>query len=185
MKRIIFTLFIAAIALCAQAQDDGGQMGGGQRGNRQGGQGQRSAQTTQTKQQTKEEKNKADIYKEKAEAWAETFSLSSETAAKFENLYIEWQEARMNIIDKYGFEQKAGADTNFKKISEADAEKMLMDDFDRQVKQAEADREYYLKFQEFVTPGHAAQIVMQQRNGAAGRTAQFQKMTGGRGMRGM
>lgn len=171
MNRIILTLCVALIAVNAQAQQNDGQTS--------------NRQNNKNQKKEKVEQSKEDLYKQQAESFVESFELSTETGAKFINLYIEWQNARMNITDKYGYAQSAGADVNFKKITPEEAEKLLNDDFDRLAKQAQVDKEYYVKFQEFVTPGHAAQVVIQQRNSSAGRMAQFRNMSGGRGMGGM
>ena len=92
--------------------------------------------------------NAQEVYKQQAESWATTFELDDETKAKFIDLYMEWQNNRGNIVDKNGYEQKAGADINFKKITVEEAEKLIADDFARQKKQAETDEEYYRKFQQ-------------------------------------
>ena len=138
--------------------------------------------------QVREEKTNVEVYTQRAEQYADQWELTPETGAKFINLYIEWQQNRMNIIDKYGIDQKAGADINFKKISEDDADKLVSEDFDRLTQQAEVDKQYYEKFKEIITPAHAAQVIVQQRNRAAGMMSQFRNMMnggGGRAMRGM
>lgn len=166
MKRIIFTLCIGLVTLGAYAQKDDGDK-------------------KTDKKQEKIEKNQEERYTEQANQYVESFDLGTETGAQFISLYIEWQKARENVVDKYGFQQKAGADVNFKKLSEEEAEKMMEEEFERQKKQAEVDKEYYAKFQGILTPGHAAQVVLQTRNYAAGRMAQFKNMRRGGGMRGM
>ncbi len=166
MKRIIFALCIGLITVGAYAQKDDGDK-------------------KADKKQEKIEKNQEERYTEQANQYVESFDLSTETGAQFISLYIEWQKARENIVDKYGFQQKAGADVNFKKLTVEEAEKMMDEDFERQKKQAETDKEYYAKFLEILTPGHAAQVVLQTRNYAAGRMAQFKNMRRGGGMRGM
>lgn len=166
MKKIILAFCIGLIALGVQAQQGGG------------------SKQDKSKKQEKIEKNREEMLKEQANGYVESFDLGTETGAKFINLFIEWQNARGTVFDKYGFQQKAGDDTNFKKLTAEEAEKMMEEDFARQTKQAEVDKEYYVKFQELVTPGHAAQVIMQSRNTAAGRMAQFKNMRrGGRGMR--
>jgi len=87
------------------------------------------------------------------------FDLLKETKAKFIDLYMEWQNNRGNVVDKNGYEQKAGADINFKKITVEEAEKLIADDFARQKKQAETDEEYYRKFQQYLSPGRAARFL--------------------------
>lgn len=166
MKRIIFALCIGLLTVGAYAQKDNGDK-------------------KTDKKQEKIEKNQEERYTEQANQYVESFDLSTETGAQFISLYIEWQKARENIVDKYGFQQKAGADVNFKKLTVEEAEKMMDEDFERQKKQAEADKEYYAKFLEILTPGHAAQVILQTRNYAAGRMAQFKNMRRGGGMRGM
>ena len=162
MKKIILTICIALIAVAgAQAQD--------------------SKKSKKEKDKDKSEMNAQDVYKQQAESWATTFELDDETKAKFIDLYMEWQNNRGNIVDKNGYEQKAGADINFKKITVEEAEKLIADDFERQKKQAETDEEYYRKFQQYLTPGRAAQMVIQQRSSAAGISAMFRGMGGGRG----
>ncbi len=164
MKKIILALFIGLTAVGVQAQQDG--------------------DGKQDKKQDKVEKNKQEMLEEQANAYVESFDLGTETGAKFINLFIEWQNARGAIFNKYGFQQKAGDDVNFKKLTAEEAEKMMEEDFERQTRQAEVDKEYYVKFQELVTPGHAAQVILQSRNTAAGRMAQFKNMRrGGGGMR--
>ncbi len=166
MKRIIFALCIGLLTAGAYAQKDGGDK-------------------KADKKQEKIEKNQEERYTEQANQYVESFDLGTETGAQFISLYLEWQKARENIVDKYGFQQKAGADVNFKKITAEEAEKMMDEEFERQKKQTEADKEYYAKFLEILTPGHAAQVVLQTRNYAAGRMAQFKNMRRGGGMRGM
>ncbi len=166
MKRIIFAVCVGLIAAGAYAQKDGDDK-------------------KADKKQEKIEQQQEERYTEQANQYVESFDLSNETGAQFINLYIEWQKARENIVDKYGYQQKAGADVNFKKLTEEEAEKMMEEEFDRQKKQAETDKEYYAKFLEILTPGHAAQVVLQTRNFAAGRMAQFRNMRRGGGMRGM
>jgi hypothetical protein len=78
-------------------------------------------------------------------------------------------------------QQLNGADINFKKITVAEAEKLIADDFARQKKQAETDEEYYRKFQQYLSPDRAAQMVIQQRSTAAGFSSMFRGMGGGRG----
>ena len=162
MKKIILTLCIALVAVAgAQAQNS----------------------KKSKKDKDKSEMNAQDVYKQQAESWATTFELDDETKAKFIDLYMEWQNNRGNIVDKNGYEQKAGEDINFKKITAEEAEKLMADDFDRQKKQAETDEEYYRKFMQYLTPGRAAQMVIQQRSSAAGMSSMFRSL--GRGMGGM
>ena len=144
-----------------------------------------SAQSSKNKAQAddKDEQARLEIYTQRAETYADQFELSPETGAKFIDLFIEWQTNRLNIMDKYGVAQKAGADVNFKKISAEEAQKMLDEDFERLAKQAEIDKEYYNKFKELITPGHAAQVVLQTRNNAAGMMSQIRGAING--MRGM
>ena len=163
MKKIILTLCIALIAVAgAQAQES----------------------KKSKKDKEKSEMNAQEVYKQQAESWATTFELDDETKAKFIDLYMEWQNNRGNIVDKNGYEQKAGADINFKKITEAEAEQLIASDFERQKKQAETDEEYYRKFMQYVSPGRAAQIVIQQRSSAAGISSQFRSMMSRGGMGG-
>lgn len=166
MKRIILAFCIGLLTLGTYAQKDGGDK-------------------KVDKKQEKVEKNKEERYTEQANRYVESFDLGTETGAKFINLYLEWQNARENIVDKYGFQQKAGAEVNFKKLTTEEAEKMMDEEFTRQKKQAEADKEYYAKFLEILTPGHAAQVILQSRNSSAGRMAEFKNMRRGGGMRGM
>ena len=161
MKKIILTLCIALIAV-AGAQ----------------------AQNSKKSKKDKSEMNAQEVYKQQAESWATTFELDEENKAKFIDLYMEWQNNRGNIVDKNGYEQKAGADINFKKITVEDAEKLIADDFERQKKQAETDEEYYRKFMQYLTPGRAAQMVIQQRSSAAGISSQFRSMMNRGGMGG-
>ena len=168
MNRIIITACMILLALSAQAQRN-------QRNNNGGNARQQTA---------RELKSEIEVYTQRAEQYVEQWDLSTETGAKFTQLYIEWQQKRMNIIDKYGMDQKAGADINFKKISEEEAEKLVAEDFERLEQQAEIDREYYAKFKEIVTPAHAAQAIVQQRNRAAGMMSMFRNMGRG-GMGGM
>jgi len=132
---------------------------------------------------SREVKSTEEVYTQRAEQYVEQWDLSPETGAKFIELYLEWQNSRMNILDKYGMDQKAGADVNFKKLTEEEAEKMLAEDFERLEQQAEIDKQYYAKFKEIITPAHAAQAIVQQRNRAAGMMSMFRN--GGGGMRGM
>ena len=163
MKKIILTLCIALIAVAgAQAQES----------------------KKSKKDKDKSEMNAQEVYKQQAESWATTFELDEENKAKFIDLYMEWQNNRGNIVDKNGYEQKAGADINFKKITEAEAEQLIAADFERQKKQAETDEEYYRKFMQYVSPGRAAQIVIQQRSSAAGISSQFRSMMNRGGMGG-
>ncbi len=163
MKKIILTLCIALIAVAgAQAQES----------------------KKSKKDKEKSEMNAQEVYKQQAESWATTFELDEENKAKFIDLYMEWQNNRGNIVDKNGYEQKAGADINFKKITEAEAEQLIASDFERQKKQAETDEEYYRKFMQYVSPGRAAQIVIQQRSSAAGISSQFRSMMSRGGMGG-
>jgi hypothetical protein len=163
MKKIILTLCIALIAVAgAQAQES----------------------KKSKKDKEKSEMNAQEVYKQQAESWATTFELDEENKAKFIDLYMEWQNNRGNIVDKNGYEQKAGADINFKKITEAEAEQLIASDFERQKKQAETDEEYYRKFMQYVSPGRAAQIVIQQRSSAAGISSQFRSMMNRGGMGG-
>ena len=163
MKKIILTLCIALIAVAgAQAQEN----------------------KKSKKDKEKSEMNAQEVYKQQAESWATTFELDEENKAKFIDLYMEWQNNRGNIVDKNGYEQKAGADINFKKITEAEAEQLIASDFERQKKQAETDEEYYRKFMQYVSPGRAAQIVIQQRSSAAGISSQFRSMMSRGGMGG-
>lgn len=165
MKKIILTLCIALVAIAgAQAQD--------------------SKKSKKDKDKDKSEMNAQDVYKQQAESWATSFELDDETKAKFIDLYMEWQNNRGNIVDKNGYEQKAGADINFKKITAEEAEKLIADDFARQKKQAETDEEYYRKFMQYVSPGRAAQMVIQQRSSAAGISSQFRSMMSRGGMGG-
>lgn len=160
MKKIILTLCIALVAVAsAQAQDS----------------------KKSKKDKDKSEMNAQDVYKQQAESWASTFELDEETKAKFIDLYMEWQNNRGNIVDKNGYEQKAGEDINFKKITVEEAEKLMADDFARQKKQAETDEEYYRKFMQYLTPGRAAQMVIQQRSSAAGISNMFRRGMGGMG----
>ena len=161
MKKIILTLCIALIAV-AGAQ----------------------AQNSKKSKKDKSEMNAQEVYKQQAESWATTFELDEENKAKFIDLYMEWQNNRGNIVDKNGYEQKAGADINFKKITVEEAEKLIADDFERQKKQAETDEEYYRKFMQYLTPGRAAQMVIQQRSSAAGISSQFRSMMNRGGMGG-
>ena len=163
MKKIILTLCIALIAVA-------------------GAQAQNSKKSKKDKE--KSEMNAQEVYKQQAESWATTFELDEENKAKFIDLYMEWQNNRGNIVDKNGYEQKAGADINFKKITVEDAEKLIADDFERQKKQAETDEEYYRKFMQYLTPGRAAQMVIQQRSSAAGISSQFRSMMNRGGMGG-
>ena len=160
MKKIILTLCIALVAV-AGAQ----------------------AQNSKKSKKDKSETNAQDVYKQQAESWATTFELDDETKAKFIDLYMEWQNNRGNVVDQNGYEQKAGEDINFKKITAEEAEKLMADDFDRQKKQAETDEEYYRKFMQYLSPGRAAQMVIQQRSSAAGMSSMFRSMS--RGMGGM
>ncbi len=163
MKKIILTLCIALVAVAgAQAQES----------------------KKSKKDKDKSEMNAQEVYKQQAESWATTFELDEENKAKFIDLYMEWQNNRGNIVDKNGYEQKAGADINFKKITEAEAEQLIASDFERQKKQAETDEEYYRKFMQYVSPGRAAQIVIQQRSSAAGISSQFRSMMNRGGMGG-
>lgn len=161
MKKIILTLCIALVAVAgAQAQD---------------------SKKSKKDKDNKSEMNAQDVYKQQAESWASTFELDDETKAKFIDLYVEWQNNRGNIVDKNGYEQKAGEDINFKKITAEEAEKLIADDFERQKKQAETDEEYYRKFMQYLTPGRAAQMVIQQRSSAAGISNMFRRGMGGMG----
>ena len=164
MKKIILTLCIALIAVA-------------------GAQAQSSKKSKKDKNLEQAAMNAQEVYKQQAESWATTFELNEEGKEKFIELYLEWQNNRGNIVDKNGYEQKAGADINFKKITVEEAEKLIADDFARQKKQAETDEEYYRKFQQYVSPGHAAQMVIQQRSSAAGMSSMFRSL--GRGMGGM
>jgi len=151
MNKLIFSLCICLIAIGAQAQN---------------------------KKKSKEEKalEKAqEVYKQQADSWAQMFELDEETTAKFTELYMEWQNNRGNVLNKDGYEQKPGADINFKKISVEEAERLIKEDFERQQKQAETDRDYYSKFQQYLSPGRAAQLIIQQRGGG-GMGAQFRNM---------
>ena len=166
MNKILIIACISMVALSAQAQRNQRNSGG----NRQ--------------QTTREVKSETEVYTQRAEQYVEQWDLSPETGAKFIQLYMEWQQKRMNIIDKYGMDQKAGADINFKKITAEEAEQLVNEDFERLEQQAEIDRQYYAKFKEIVTPAHAAQAVVQQRNRAAGMMSMFRNMGGGMGMGG-
>ncbi|MBO4564636.1 MAG: hypothetical protein J5720_04315 [Bacteroidaceae bacterium] len=170
MKKIILTLCIALVAVA-------------------GAQAQSSSKSKKNKDAEKSEMNAQEVYKQQAESWATTFELNEEGKEKFIELYMEWQNNRGNIVDKNGYEQKAGEDINFKKITAEEAEKLIADDFARQKKQAETDEEYYRKFQQYISPGHAAQMVIQQRSSAAGMSSIFRNlgrgMGGGMGMGGM
>ncbi len=165
MNKILFTLLLVMVAMSSQAQ----------RNNRNGGNRQGAS---------REVKTENEVYTQRAEQYVEQWDLTPETGAKFITLYVEWQEKRMNIIDKYGIEQKAGEDVNFKKLTEEEAEKMVKEDFDRLKQQAAIDKEYYAKFKEIITTPHAAQVIVQQRNRAAGMMGMFRNMGGG-GMGGM
>lgn len=117
-----------------------------------------------------------DVYKQSAEEWATSFELSDSAKEKFIELYLEWQNNRGNIVDKNGYETKAGAEINFKKITVEEAEKLVAEDFVRQQKQAETDEEYYRKFQQYLTPGRAAEMIIQQRGSSSGMASQFRNM---------
>ena len=162
MKKIILTLFVALIAVA-------------------GVQAQETTKKSKKNKEQQSEMNAQEVYKQQAESWATTFELDDETKAKFIDLYMEWQNNRGNIVDKNGYEQKAGADINFKKITVEEAEKLIADDFARQKKQAETDEEYYRKFQQYLSPGRAARMVIQHRSTAAGFSSMFRGMGGGRG----
>ena len=167
MKKIIFIICLAMVGLSAQAQRN------------------QNRQRNNAATPSREVKSTEEVYTQRAEQYVEQWDLAPETGAKFIELYLEWQNSRMNILDKYGMDQKAGADVNFKKLTEEEAEKMLAEDFERLEQQAEIDKQYYAKFKEIITPAHAAQAIVQQRNRAAGMMSMFRNMGGGGGMRGM
>ncbi len=169
MKKTLFIICLVMVGLSAQAQRNN----------------QNRQRNNTTVAQTREVKTNEEVYTQRAEQYVEQWDLSTETGAKFTQLYIEWQSKRMNILDKYGMDQKAGADVNFKKLTEEEAEKMLAEDFERLEQQTEIDKQYYAKFKEIITPAHAAQVIVQQRNRAAGMMSMFRNMSGGGAMRGM
>lgn len=97
-----------------------------------------------------------------------------ETQTKFSSLYNEWQTARDAAVQTDA--QKSKDDKiDYKKMTESQAETILAQHFEGLMKQAEVDKEYYMKFKEVLTTTQAARLIIQARNGVGS----FMGMMGG------
>ena len=105
----------------------------------------------------------AEIYNRQASRLVKQLKIDNDKKDVFTVLYLDYQNARHNAVnpkggDKEGEEQRA----DFTNMTDEQAMEMIQNNFSRQEKQLEIDKEYLPKFLEIITPQQTAQVFMQQ-----------------------
>lgn len=159
MKKIILLALAVFVTMGIQAQD-----------------------TKESKKSSKKNKTEELSAERQMEMLFQMFEIEDpETQTKFSSLYNEWQTAR-DAAMKTDAQTSKNDKIDYKKMTEAQAEAILAQHFDGQLKQAEVDKDYYMKFKEVLTTTQAARLIIQARNGVGGFMGMM--MGGGRGGRG-
>ncbi len=130
----------------------------------------------------------AEIYNRQASRLVKSMKLSDEKKDLFTALYLDYQNTRHNVVnpkggDKEGEEMRV----DFDNLSDERATELIENNFVRQEKQLEVDKQYLPKFLEILTPAQAAQIFLRQGGrpgGGGGRPGGGGGRPGGGGGRG-
>jgi len=128
--------------------------------------------------------NIAEIYNRQAARMVKQLKLKDDKEGAFTALYLDWQNARHNVVNPRGGDQEGNEmNVDLTNISDDDALELIQKNFERQEKQLAVDKEYLPKFLEIITPAQAAQVFINRPgrpNGGRGQGGQG----GGRGGRG-
>ena len=103
----------------------------------------------------------AEVYNRQAARLVKSMKLDDDKKDIFTALYLDYQNTRHNVVnprggDKEGEEQRLDLDN----ITDEQATEMIENNFLRQEKQLEVDKEYLPKFLEILTPAQAAHIFL-------------------------
>ena len=142
-----------------------------------------------------------EVYDRMANSLAKDMKLKGDDKEKFTILYKDYQAARYNAMHPNGETNEETEEIDFKNITDEEAaakiqanfEKQAVDlnqNHERQLKQLEVDKEYYVKFLDMITPAQCARIFLQNTNAASSMRNMngmggFGGMGGMGGMRGM
>lgn len=125
----------------------------------------------------------AEVYNRQASRLVKSMKLDDDKKDVFTALYLDYQNTRHNVVNPKGGD-KEGDEVNvdFSKLTDEKATELIDNNFLRQEKQLEVDKEYLPKFLEILTPSQAAQIFLRQggRPGNGGGRGQGQGGPGGR-----
>lgn len=155
MRKIILSSLLAVLSLTVNAQND----------NREG-------------QQDRMSKiDMTEMYNRQANETFKTLKLKKDLKDSFTALYLDWQANRFNAMNPNGqMRTPREEQPDFKNMTDEEAEqyvkesfekraKQNAENFERQNKQLDVDKEFYPKFLQILTPAQAAQLFGQIRNG--------------------
>ena len=100
--------------------------------------------------------NPAEMYTTMAENLAKQLKLKKEKAETFKLLYVDYQNARRAAQGAAGDFTAEVPDV--KKMTDEEANQLIQEQFDSQLKQVAVDKEFLPKFLEILTPVEAAQV---------------------------
>ena len=130
--------------------------------------------------------NIAEVYNRQASRLVKQLKLDKEKEDLFTALYLDYQNTRHNVVNPNGGDREGTEmNTDLSKLSDEKAMEMIQNNFLRQEKQLEVDKEYLPKFLEILTPAQAAQVFIRQGGrpggGRGGRPGGFGGPGGGFG----
>ena len=131
------------------------------------------AQEGDTRRERRERMDMTEVYNRQATRLVKDMKLDKEKEDAFTALYLDYQNARFNVVNPQGGDQESKENqVDFKKLTDEEAKALVEKNFDRQAKQLEVDKQYYAKFCEILTPVQAAQVFISPRGGMMMRGGQ-------------
>lgn len=176
MKRIIIAVLATLSVLSVNAQGMGGMMGmmGGMMG---GG-------DWQARIEKQSRDSKAEMFQTQATQLAKQFKIKKANKDMFTVLYLDWQTRRFNIVNPNGGDQEAKeASMSFDDLTEEEADNIVAQNLNREIKQISVDKESYQQFESILTPQQIAEMFCEQKgtnDGLANQMSRmFRSMSGG------
>lgn len=152
---------------------------------------QATAQNNDGRERSRERQQNMDLTElneRMANRLAKQMKLKDADKDKFTVLYLDYQNARHNVVNPNGGNQEnKEANTDLKNLTDEQAKELIQKNFERQEKQLAVDREYLNKFLEFLSPSQAVYIFVRTnpgRNMGMYRMPMGGPMGGGRPMGG-
>ncbi|MCQ2112934.1 MAG: hypothetical protein MJY95_06305 [Bacteroidaceae bacterium] len=181
MKKLLSVCVAILVAVSVQAQEvrvqaarGVGGMGGGM-GMMMGGFG--GGGDWQARMQRENRQSKADLYQTQAKKYAKTFKLKKANKDLFTVMYLDWQTRRFNAVNPTGGDQESEETrTNYENLTNEEADQLVAQCLNRQVKQIAVDKECIEQFKTLLTPQQIAQIFLEQKTDMEAQSSQMRSM---------
>lgn len=113
--------------------------------------------SAQNQQGRRQRMNTTEMYTRQAERLVKQLKIEDDKKDLFTALYLDYQNARHNVANPKGENEKEEK-IDLKKMSDDAAKELVQKQFAQQEAQLAVDKEYYQKFLEMLTPVQVAQI---------------------------